>query len=332
MVRVTGHYVHHHNLRSTEGYRSAERALECLRGDRDQILLTEARLYRHYMLLRTGRLEGLAAFEEEIDGLFERQGRLDLNIMAAFLRPRRWLTTGSPDDYEACGQEFLRFATKMGAWRHIGLAWLAQARIWSGELEDAHRQAVASVEVEPPARMETGHGWSALFLCDAYLGRRAEALERLEVRKGELPHPGVLNGIGSWSAGFKVIEGLVLLGEEVRAAELYPVMLDAIESGTVIPRDANHLIETLAGVAAAAGRHWDQAEEHFQTALKQAHEIPFRSEQPEVRRWYAQMLLDRNTAGDSERARTLLGEAAEMYRTIGMPKHLEMVERMSAER
>ena len=72
------------------------------------------------------------------------------------------------------------------------------------------------------------------------------------------------------------------------------------------------------------------AETHYQKVLKQAHEIPFRSEQAEVRRWYAQMLLERNAAGDHDKARALLGEASEMYRTIGMPKHLEMAEKMSA--
>ena len=46
--------------------------------------------------------------------------------------------------------------------------------------------------------------------------------------------------------------------------------------------------------------------------------------QPETRRWYAQMLIDRDVAGDRDKARTLLGEAVELYRTIGMPMHLEM--------
>ncbi len=49
---------------------------------------------------------------------------------------------------------------------------------------------------------------------------------------------------------------------------------------------------------------------------------------PEVRRWYAQMLLDLNAAGDRDNARTLLGEAIAQYRTIGMAKHLAMAERM----
>ena len=83
-------------------------------------------------------------------------------------------------------------------------------------------------------------------------------------------------------------------------------------------------------MAASAGGNWPTAQQHFDTALRQADEVPFRSEQAEARRWYARMLLNRNEPGDRDKARTLLGKATEMYRTIGMPKHLELVEKMSA--
>jgi hypothetical protein len=85
------------------------------------------------------------------------------------------------------------------------------------------------------------------------------------------------------------------------------------------------------GIAAACGQRWDVAQEHYEATLRQAHELPHKIAQPEVRRWYARMLLDRNGAGDRDKARTLLGEAVEMYRTIGMPKHFEMAERMGEE-
>ena len=86
----------------------------------------------------------------------------------------------------------------------------------------------------------------------------------------------------------------------------------------------------VAGIAAACGQHWDAAQEHYETALQQAHDLPHKIAQPEVRRWYAQMLLDRNQDGDRDKARTLLDEAMNQYRTIGMPKHLEMAERALA--
>ncbi len=53
--------------------------------------------------------------------------------------------------------------------------------------------------------------------------------------------------------------------------------------------------------------------------------------QPQTRRWYARMLMDRDGPGDRDKARELLTEAIAMYRQIGMPKHLEMVEAMLGE-
>jgi hypothetical protein len=88
--------------------------------------------------------------------------------------------------------------------------------------------------------------------------------------------------------------------------------------------------ETLAGVAryARAVEEEAVAEEHFETALRQAHELPHKIEQPEVRRWYADMLIERGQPGDVEKARALLAEAIEMYTAIGMPRHIELAERV----
>ena len=82
----------------------------------------------------------------------------------------------------------------------------------------------------------------------------------------------------------------------------------------------------LAGIAAASGRQWDAAQEHFETALRQAHDIPHKIAQPDVRRWYAQMLFDRDASGDRNTARMILGEAMVMYQHIGMPRHRHMAE------
>ena len=84
-------------------------------------------------------------------------------------------------------------------------------------------------------------------------------------------------------------------------------------------------------MAVAAGGQWDKAEEHYQTALRQAHELPVVIEQPEVRRWYARMLIDRDGPGDRDKARELLTEAVAMYRRISMPKHVEMAEALLSE-
>jgi tetratricopeptide (TPR) repeat protein len=82
--------------------------------------------------------------------------------------------------------------------------------------------------------------------------------------------------------------------------------------------------QTIAGIAAAAARYWEAAEEHFQIAMQQAESYPYLLEQAEIRRFYSMMLIDRAAVGDREKARTLLREALESYTQIGMPRHIEM--------
>jgi tetratricopeptide (TPR) repeat protein len=79
-----------------------------------------------------------------------------------------------------------------------------------------------------------------------------------------------------------------------------------------------------AGIACASAGRWDAAAGHFETALEQARSLPHRIEQAETARWYAWALLERGRSGDIDRARTLLDQAAEQYRTIPMPRHLEI--------
>ena len=129
---------------------------------------------------------------------------------------------------------------------------------------------------------------------------------------------------GAWEFAQLAVEGLAVLGKRREAHALYPLLVQLMQMR--VGGFAVGLVATSAGIAAACGGDWDRAEQHYETALRQAHEIPHKLAQPEVRRWYEQMLIDRNVPGDRDRARTLLGEAIEMYRQIGMPKHLEMAE------
>jgi len=135
---------------------------------------------------------------------------------------------------------------------------------------------------------------------------------------------------GSWTVLFCAVEGLAVLGERAEVAKLYPMVVEGMKTGTLFRYPDLRLLDTLAGIAAGAGGNWMQAEEHFRTALRRAEELPHIIEQPEARRWYARMLIDRDAPGDRETARRLLTEAIEMYRRLGMPKHVEMAEALLA--
>jgi tetratricopeptide (TPR) repeat protein len=127
---------------------------------------------------------------------------------------------------------------------------------------------------------------------------------------------------GSWWMLALVIEGLVMLGEHSQAGQLYPLALELIGTRTVTLWPVFRFTQTIAGVAAAAARQWEAAEEHFQMAMQQAESFPYRLEQAEIRRFHAMMLKDRAAPGDREKAKTLLNEALETYTQIGMPRHI----------
>ena len=127
-----------------------------------------------------------------------------------------------------------------------------------------------------------------------------------------------------------VIEGFAMLGERLRAAELYPLARELISTGAVALWPISRLSQTVAGIAAAAARQWEAAEDHFQTAMLQAESFPNRLEQAEIHRFLAMMLIDRFAAGDREKAQILLNEALESYTSIGMPRHIEMTQTLLA--
>jgi class 3 adenylate cyclase len=148
--------------------------------------------------------------------------------------------------------------------------------------------------------------------------------------RGPLPRAGRPNTWGSWSMLFCAVEALVVLGELPEAGKLYPLVLEGMKTGTLLRYDFR-LLDTVAGIAAGAGGKWAEAEEHFQTALRRCDELPHVIEAPDARRWYAWMLLARNSSGDRDRGRGLLVEAIEMYRRLGMPKHIELAETLLRE-
>jgi hypothetical protein len=125
-----------------------------------------------------------------------------------------------------------------------------------------------------------------------------------------------------------VTEGLVMLGEYSQAGDLYPRVCELVDTGAVALWPFCRFTRTIAGIAAAAARQWDAAEEHFQIAMQQAESFPYLLEKAEIRRFHAMMLMDRAAQGDREKTQTLLSEALGTYTQIGMPRHIEMTQKL----
>jgi hypothetical protein len=123
------------------------------------------------------------------------------------------------------------------------------------------------------------------------------------------------------------IEGLWVLGEHAEAAALYPLLAEiGPGAGDVVRVYDFRLNATLLGIAAMAGGDLDRAEEHFVEGNRLERVVSGAVGGAENRRFYAEMLVRRDAPGDRDNARTMLEEALDVYRTVGMPRHIEMAE------
>ena len=219
--------------------------------------------------------------------------------------------------------------SQLAFWVVISEAQLSLVDFYRGNWAEALSHAQASCQAEPGSSSE-GVGIGTLFRQMAYAGDRTGALASLDEKRTWMPRIGQMNPRGSWSMLALVIEGFAILDERARAAELYPLARELISTGAVVLWPVSRLTQTVAGIAAAAAEEWEAAEDHFQTALRQAESFPNRLEQAEIRRFHAMKLIDRSAPDDRQRAQTLLNEALQSYKRIGMPRHVEMTQTLLA--
>jgi tetratricopeptide (TPR) repeat protein len=282
-------------------------------------------------LIGVGRLEEAADVERELEAVVRKTGA-DVNrcVLDLYSCLREVIATGDLERLEKRISQSLQESLRLKwGWISLDYVLLGWAQFWRGKWNLAEKNFREAVTIlDPKAEGFLGYLISPLLVFLASSGRRDEALDLIDKRKNLLPTVGQPNTLGAWT----MLEGTTIswatLDKYDRVADLYPLACEAIATDNIISPTCAGLVQTTAGIAAAAGQRWDLAEKHFETALKQAHELPHVIEQPEVRRWYARMLIERNGPDDGDKACALLSEAVDMYRTIGMPKHLEMTENL----
>jgi len=309
---------------------SGLRAAELLRSVGDLWELARVLWGTQFALLLLGRFDEVAEIGDDLEPLAARLGHVGAVINAGRARAAcEFMLAPDLDRFQEFAQRDLELC------RSAGMPWIANShtmlglvQFWRGRWEEALKDFEQAAKLEPPGSF-AGADWVSLFLWKSYAGDKDAALAMLDQRRDNLPRSGQPNTIGAWTMLFAVVEGLAHLSECDEASKLYPLVLEAIDTGALVRLWTWGLLQTVAGMAAAAGKQWEEAEQHYQTALRQAHHLPSVMEQAEVGRFYARMLIDRDGPGDRDKARQLLTEAIEGYHRIGMPKHVEMAEALT---
>lgn len=280
-------------------------------------------------MLWQGRLDEAARIGAEAKQLGMRAGNEHAHWFAGHYDSfREVAATGDLIRFEERRKALLDMELGLGSgWSILSYVSLGRAQFWRGLWREARESLRKGAEADVQGHT-AGVSDAILFLLAAYSRDKETSAAILERRRQALPQAGRPNMVASWQLLEAIIEGLAALEEWDEAGALYPLALEAIATGNLVHAGFHGLVQTTAAIAAFACGLWEEAEKHCRTALKQAHQIPYRIEQPEVRRWYARMLIERNASGDKEKARTLLAEAIGLYRQIGMQRHLEMAEEL----
>jgi tetratricopeptide (TPR) repeat protein len=286
--------------------------------------LAEAETWHALVLVALGRFNEA---EKKLDGLEQACERVG-NPGALFgaKRARGFMdiaATGDLERWNAFAAADLAFLEALrSGYTANSHAYVALGKFWDGRWDEALPHAKKAVELALDDSW-VGHDATALLLLHAYRGEADAARALLAAQRPHLPVAGRVCGSGAWELLPAAVETLAVIGDRGAAAELYLAALAAIDAGALIHYAVKSLPETTAGIAAACGGRLDLAETHLRKAVRQAHELPNRLEQPEARRWLAWLLLERGAPADRESARALLAEAAALYAEIGMPKHRE---------
>jgi tetratricopeptide (TPR) repeat protein len=274
-----------------------------------------------------GRWDEAAELHREVDPLATRlvhQGAVLVGRRERGARERnRQPDMGRYEEFARADLDLNRSTGGM-AWIGHSYSFLALLDFWQGRWKESLENAREAARLEAPGFVAL---WSPSLrlLLTAYAGDPNEGRHMFQGLSTQLPRAGQAATIGSWQLAFSAVEALIVLGERSEAAALYPVVTEAIETGTVVDGYFHgRLLHMLAGIAAGAGGRWDDAEKHFREALRQAESIGQRMERPDILRFYAGMLIERGRPEDKEPARQLLQEAIEVYQEISMPRHEEM--------
>jgi tetratricopeptide (TPR) repeat protein len=263
----------------------------------------------------------------------ERLGHHGAIFMVLSDRIRQAAILGDPSQVEALGPQIVDIAERGGLpWRYVGHIYLGLAAEWRGDGERAEAELRKAVELEPLSAY-AGQSVALLARHLAFQGRADEVMELFRSAHAQSRWPSLdrVNSLGSWNCLFGFVEAFFLCDLQDQAAALFPLMARALELGTRWTTFDGGLMETHAGLIAAAAHRWEDAERQFAIAREVAEQMHNLLELADLSRLHARMLLDRGGTDDLARAAEMLKGALSAYRAFDMPAYAAEAERLMHE-
>ncbi|HSL27160.1 MAG TPA: AAA family ATPase [Acidimicrobiia bacterium] len=266
-----------------------------------------------------GRTRDARASEEAVSSTASRIGHLGAQFLLMADRIRQeGAMLGDLPAMETLARETIEICERGRLpWLYAGYLYLGFAADWAGRRVEGEGHLRQALDLEPPGAF-TGQTASLLAIHLAEMGRAEEVQALFERNRASLPAEGRVNSLGAWNTLFGFTEALYLAGAREQAAGLLPLVRQSLDLGIEWMTFDCHLVHTRVGIAAVAAGEWEEAEEHFATALRLAEQIDQRVEQADLRYLKARMLHDRGKAGDAEEMKLLIDEAVERYRNMGL--------------
>jgi tetratricopeptide (TPR) repeat protein len=275
-----------------------------------------------------GRHEQATRLADKTMAIAQRLGHLGAIFLLLLYRAREAVTLADLESLEALGPQIVDICQRGSLpWLYVGHLCLGLVAHWRGDVVRAEAEIRRAVELEAAGAF-SGSSTSILVRHLAHLGRAEEVMAIYQLERPKLPSPDRVNSHGAWNRLLGLVEALYLCGFSADAAALTPLVEKVLEHGPDWITFDGRLVRTRAGVAAAAGGHWEAAEHHFTEAELHAKSMNNRLEETELRRLRARMLLDRDGPGDRALAAELLREALIDYRKFRMPSYAAETERM----
>jgi class 3 adenylate cyclase/tetratricopeptide (TPR) repeat protein len=274
---------------------------------------------------------GLAtSLSDKTLNIAERLGHHGAVFMVLSDRIRQAAIVGDVPQVEALGPQIVDIAERGGLpWRYVGHIYLGLAAEWRGDGECAEAELRKAVQLEPLS----AYAGQSVALLARYLASQDRADEVIELfrsphAQSRWPSLDRVNSLGSWNCLFGFVEAFFLCGLHEQAAALSPLMARALELDTRWTTFDGGLMETHAGLVAAAAHQWEQAERQLAISREVAKQMDNLLELADLNRLHARILLDRGDRGDYARAAEMLEGALAAYHAFGMPAYTAEAERL----